>query len=561
MAPFTRSKGVVPILELPPWGNTKKASAASAELPPVQSKNNADLLGDLESPLTSIASLWPDNSIRGSGPISIDEKGLFSWPVKEESIASGDFDLPGHHGGHDNANELSSVSFETAFEPDLLNLKDDSMILHPDNVKGWETVGKKKGRCTPSPDPSSNLAGFVASTNNRFDVLSESDSDEKKVAIDHTVKFVHDVRQKHFEKKFLNIPKQVQLEREAAEEVARLEALARELGTEKSSVHDSEEGYETDIPVDKPFINKRKVHDFRDTGIPGINNEELDPENQCRALENFDFLNGEDSEMQKAIYEGIVSAWKTYKQKTAGSEPPVGGPSNAKMAKPKPKKKVEIVEETYGEDALSDGEQPYVKPKPRSESEHSNIDQDNIRNSPANVGREISGHGEKVTFTPSVMSTLRPKPTKTVRIFEEEGSKEMLDSTMGANNGKSKSSSPLLSNTGNPGGMRGRSPMSGSNVRGNPHIDLQNMIDVSRNAMRSNNHCETPNVRTGPAFAADQVAPNSYLGKVLKKPNTGDGAGLPPDDPGDSSSESSSSSSSSSSDDESGGSDSDSRRR
>lgn len=88
-------------------------------------------MGDLESPLTSIASLWPDNSVRGSGPISIDEKGLSSWPVKEESIASGDFDLPGQNGGRDNANEPTSVSFETALEPDLLDLKDDSVVLHP----------------------------------------------------------------------------------------------------------------------------------------------------------------------------------------------------------------------------------------------------------------------------------------------------------------------------------------------------------------------------------------------------------------------------------------------
>ncbi len=43
------------------------------------------------------------------------------------------------------------------------------------------------------------------------------------------------------------------------------------------------------VPVDKPFINKGKVHDFQDTGIPGINNEELDPENQCCALENLIF--------------------------------------------------------------------------------------------------------------------------------------------------------------------------------------------------------------------------------------------------------------------------------
>ncbi len=137
--------------------------------------------------------------------------------------------------------------------------------------------------------------------NNRFGVLSESDSDEKKVAIDNTVKFIHDVRQKHFEKQFLNIPKQVRLEHEAAEEAARFEALAQELGTEKSSVHDSEDGYETDIPVDKPFVNKGKVRDFQDTGIPGINNEELDPKNQQCALET-DLLKGEDPGMQKAIY-------------------------------------------------------------------------------------------------------------------------------------------------------------------------------------------------------------------------------------------------------------------
>lgn len=54
-------------------------------------------------------------------------------------------------------------------------------------------------------------------------------------------------------------------------------------------------------PVDKPFVNKGKVRDFRDTGIPGINNEELDPENQRRALENFGFLKGEDPEMQQAM--------------------------------------------------------------------------------------------------------------------------------------------------------------------------------------------------------------------------------------------------------------------
>lgn len=44
------------------------------------------------------------------------------------------------------------------------------------------------------------------------------------------------------------------------------------------------------------------------------------------------------------------------------------------------------------------------------------------------------------------------------------------------------------------------------------------MIDVSRNAMHSNKYRETPNVRTGPAFAADQVAPNSYLQMILVTP-------------------------------------------
>ncbi len=100
----------------------------------------------------------------------------------------------------------------------------------------------------------------------------------------------------------------------------------------------------------------------------------MDPENQCCALENFDFLKGKDPEMQKAIYEGIVSIWKTYKQKTAGSEPSVRGLSNASTAKPKSKKKVEIVKKTYSEEALSDREQLYVKPKPQTEFEHSNID-------------------------------------------------------------------------------------------------------------------------------------------------------------------------------------------
>ncbi len=114
---------------------------------------------------------------------------------------------------------------------------------------------------------------------------------------------------------------------------------------------------------------------------------------------------------------------------------------------------MEIVEETYGEEALSDREQPYVKPKPQTESEHSNIEQGSIHNSSANVGEEILGHGEKVTFTPPVTSTPKPKPTKMVRIFKEKDSKETLDSTMGTNNGQSKSLSPSLLKAGNSGGI------------------------------------------------------------------------------------------------------------
>ncbi len=81
------------------------------------------------------------------------------------------------------------MSFETALETDLLDLKEESIVLHPDDVKGWETVGRRRVDVPLPQTPSSNLAGFVASMNNRFDVLSESDLDEKKVAIDNTVKF------------------------------------------------------------------------------------------------------------------------------------------------------------------------------------------------------------------------------------------------------------------------------------------------------------------------------------------------------------------------------------
>ncbi|KAK0432686.1 uncharacterized protein EV420DRAFT_1696386 [Desarmillaria tabescens] len=305
MAPFTRSKGVAPFAQGLPLQGNKKAPAVSAELPSIQSKNNADLLGDMESPLTSIASLVPDTSARSSGPVSIDEKGLSSWPVKEESVASEDFNLPSQYGGRVTANEPNSTGFQTALDVDLLDLDDNSVVLHPSEVMGWETVGKKKGRRTPSPDPGSKTSGFTASTKNRYEILSDSDVDENKVTIENTVKFVHDVRQKHFEKQFLNIPSQVRREQEAAAEAAQLEPQAGAMQAENVSNSESDTEHEAgnEIPAEKPFINKGKVRDFRDTGIPGIDNEELDPENQRHAWENFDFLKDEDPEVQKAIYE------------------------------------------------------------------------------------------------------------------------------------------------------------------------------------------------------------------------------------------------------------------
>lgn len=244
------------------------------------------------------------------------------------------------------------------------------------------------------------MAGFVASTNNRFDVLC----------------------QKHFEKQFLNIPKQVRLEREAAKEAARLEALAQELGT-----------------VDKPFINKGKVRDFRDTGIPGINNEELDPENQRRALESFGFLKGEDPEMQKAMVKRLFPMESNHISSLS-----LRLSLNSQTL-------IEVVSAIL---QLMLVERCWAM----------------VRKSPL----------------PLQLQALRNR-----------------NSTMGTNNGKSKSSSPSLLKAGNSGGIRGHS---------------QNMIDVSRKAMHSNKYRETPNVRTGPAFAADQVAPNSYLQMILVTP-------------------------------------------
>ncbi|KAK0473792.1 hypothetical protein IW261DRAFT_1423471 [Armillaria novae-zelandiae] len=298
MAPLTRSKGPAPSLDLPPRGGTKKAYAASAELPFIQSKANTDLLGDEDSPLTSMASLRPDNSVRSSGPNLVNEKGLSSLPFKEESVASDDFDLSGDLGGRSFVNEPTTTGYDTALETDLLDLREESVILHPDDIKGWKKVGKTKGRCTPSPDPSSNSAGFSASTQNKFDVLSELEKAGNEVTIEKTVKFVHGERQKFFEKWLGDLLNQFEVAREQR----------RVTDVNNTPVNDK---CPPEEPGDRPLtplaVNKGKVREFRDTGIPGIDNSELDPENQRRAWENFDFLRNEDPELQRIIYEGIVT--------------------------------------------------------------------------------------------------------------------------------------------------------------------------------------------------------------------------------------------------------------
>ncbi|KAK0467455.1 hypothetical protein IW261DRAFT_1574188 [Armillaria novae-zelandiae] len=474
MAPFTRSKGAAPNLVSPPWGNTKKASADSAEYLPIHSKNNTDLLGDIESPLTSIVSLWPDNSVRSLGPVSIDEKGLSSLPVKEESlVASDDFDLSGNKGGCDNANEPTSAEYETTWETDLLDLKDDSIILHPDNINRWEKVGKMKGRHTSSPKPSSDIAGHSASNANRFDILSDLSDIGDDVAIEKTVKFAT---------------------------YKRMCLQTIEPGERPQALH---------------VVNKGKVQDFCDTGIPGIEDVDLDPEAQQQAWKIFDFLRDEDPELQKVIYDGIVHSLNAFKgDKARGSTPTTSDASPSNTSPSKKDKQVPIIKEMYGEGDMSNKHLSNTPTFPMSTKKNTN-------------------------FALMVTSMPTPKPTKKVRIVEEKDNGQMIGVDLGTIVDRSMTLSIPLSNTGDPGDMRGQSPMTSLvNMLGNPHS------------------CENPNVQTGPAFVADQVVLNSYLGKFLKKSSSGDGIDVPADDPGDSSSDSSLSSSS---DDESGKSSNDSK--
>ncbi|KAK0222119.1 hypothetical protein IW262DRAFT_1552778 [Armillaria fumosa] len=530
MAPLTRSKGAAPSLELPARGGTKKAPAVSAELPSIQSKKFTDLIGDLESPLTSMASLRPDNSVRGSGPVSIDEKGLSTLPVKEESVASDDFDLRGNQGGRSNANEPTSADYDTALDTDLLDLREESVVLHPDDVRGWEKVGKFRGRRTLSPNPSSNLTGHSVKTGNRFDILSNA-NDGNEVAIEKTVKFVHDERQKYFEKRLGNLLNQFDIDREQKRQAAN--NVNENIGDPSVS--------ET-VEYEPPVVNKGKVRDFRDTGIPGIENRDLDPENQRRAWANFDFLRDEDPELQKVIYEGIVNSWNTFKKKTANASTNVAGSSNdARQTR-----QVEIVAESYGEDDVSD-DQSRATPTPAEKEVHltparsgnKSPREGNVPSVTPTVSVERSGDRENENFAPPITSTPTIKPQKKVKIVEVTNDGMTLDSDTGAATDKSDGSSLPLLKADNSGGIKAHSPMTGLvNRPGNPHLDLRNMISVSRKAMQGGiNRSETPNVRTGPAFAADQVAPNSFLGKLLKKSGSGNGMGVPPEEPGDPGSE------------------------
>ncbi|KAK0188324.1 hypothetical protein F5146DRAFT_1139837 [Armillaria mellea] len=53
---------------------------------------------------------------------------------------------------------------------------------------------------------------------------------------------------------------------------------------------------------------KGKTVELHGRGVPGLNEEELDPENQRRVLEHWQSIQNEDPAVQRAIYEGIVAS-------------------------------------------------------------------------------------------------------------------------------------------------------------------------------------------------------------------------------------------------------------
>ncbi|KAK0477547.1 hypothetical protein IW261DRAFT_1420852 [Armillaria novae-zelandiae] len=380
MALLTCSKGAAPSLELPPWGKPKKATAIPAEYLLIHSNFSTDLLGDNESPLTSYASLWPDNGIRSLGPFSIDEKGLSLWPVKEELIVSDYFDLPSDQGGRRSVNKLISADFETTHETDLLDLREDSIILHPDDVKGWEKVEMRWGRRTPSPDPSLSLAGHIAGSRNRFNVLAESNR-------------------------------------------------AAELNNA-----DTSDGYETETC--KPAPQK---------------------------WEKLEFLKDEDPKMQRAIYEGIVNSWKTFKNGETDAGAPSAGPSTSA---PNNKRHIQIVAESYGDNDVSE-QHSHLQPSPvaRSDSpvhkENNEKVYMNIHEAQPIMVEEPSHTRENSNFTPPATSTPTSKPKKKVTIIKDSSSRERLDLTMDASNSEPRSSSLAPVNADSLGGVRRCLPLPG----------------------------------------------------------------------------------------------------
>ncbi|KAK0233614.1 hypothetical protein IW262DRAFT_1452140 [Armillaria fumosa] len=422
------------------------------------------------------------------------------------------------------------MDYDTTLDTDLLDLREESVVLHPDDVKGWEKVGKFRGRHTLSLNPSSNLTGHSIRTGNRFDILSNV-NEGNEVAIEKTVKFVHDERQKYFEKCLGNLLNQFDIDREQKRQVA---------NNDNENIGDP--SVSETVKYEPPVVNKGKVHDFHDTGIPGIENRDLDPENQCCAWANFDFLRDEDPELQKVIYEGIVNSWNTFKKKTANASTNVAGSSNDAHQM----RQVEIVAELYGEDNVLD-DQSCATPMPMEKEVHltparsgnKSPHEGDVPSVTPTVRIECLGDRENENFTLPIMSMPMIKPQKKVKIIEVTNDGMMLDSDMGAMTGKSDRSSLPLLKADNSGGINGHSPMIGLvNRPGNPHLDLHNMISVSCKAMQGGiNRSEMPDVCTGPAFAVDQVAPNSFLGKLLKKLGSGNRMGMPPEEPGDPGSE------------------------
>lgn len=83
---------------------------------------------------------------------------------------------------------------------------------------------------------------------------------------------------------------------------------------------------------------KGKTIEFRGRGVPGLNEEELDSENQCRVLEHWQSIQNEDPAVQRAIYEGIVAS-ELWSKSNQGHEESFTTSTPRKPEKPKEKPK------------------------------------------------------------------------------------------------------------------------------------------------------------------------------------------------------------------------------